>query len=373
MNIQEFESYSFFPGQHWSHTWERQHEIVTRFSILLDKKTIKIVSPLGLVNHNPFSIDFFKRILYYKQQQNRADNQNPIRGNMEMINIAHIPFHDYFSSHINALIIKKKLGISNNNFFWSTYMNPALYEIFKESKFKIIDLAERRAGNPYLPQSIKDLERKAVSEADLVIIDNHAAINDYKDLNPNIYYIPQGVNLDTFYEIKGKKRKYIGYIGNLHFAIDYPYLKNLISANPNESFLLIGGLLENEPNDILKLPNVKHINQIPKSQLNEYLAQMKIGLIPYVKNERTIGVYPTKLFEYLSAGVPVLSTNLPEVTQYENENYLKISNELINLSELSFSCKGIHDVVINNTWDSRWNNYLQKINICLKSLSSQQH
>ncbi len=364
--IQNFDSYTFFPGQHWSHTWERQHEIVTRFSLLLDNKVLKVVSPLGLVNHNPFSVDFIKRVLYYRKQQQIADTQNPIRHNMDMINIPHIPFHDALSALFNAKIMDKKLEITDNNFFWSTYMNPALYKIFKKSKFRIIDLAERRAGNPYLPQSIKDLERKAVSEADLVIIDNHAAIDDYRELNANIYYIPQGVNSDTFYEVDGKDRKYVGYIGNLHFAIDYPYLINLIKANPSEEFLIIGGILEDEANTVLELSNVKHVHQIPKSELNDYLAQMKLGLIPYVKNERTIGVYPTKLFEYLSAGVPVLATDLPEVSQYEDDNFLKISNDIENLSDLTFTRKGIHEAVESNTWDARWTEYLNKIEICLK-------
>lgn len=367
MNIKDFDSYTFFPAQHWSHTWERQHELVSRFANLLHNNSINVMSPLGLINHNPFYFDFIKRILNYSRKQETSGWQNPILENMKMIKLIHFPFHDTVSSEINYRLLRSQVKISDNNFFWSTYMNPTLYKLFSSSSFKIIDLAERRSANPFLSDEIKSLERKAVHEADLVIIDNHAAIEDYYDLNPNIFYIPQGVNKDSFNIVEGKDRKYIGYIGNLHFAIDYQFLKELIEMNPNEHFLLIGGILEEKANLVLELDNVTHIKQIPKSELNNYLSQMKLGLIPYLIDERTKGVYPTKLFEYLAAGVPVLSTPLPEVMQYANQSYLRISNEPICLSSLLFDMNGCAEIIEDNTWDARWSNYINEIQTCLES------
>jgi hypothetical protein len=41
-----------------------------------------------------------------------------------------------------------------------------------------------------------------------------------------------------------------------------------------------------------------------------------VGIIPYVVNERILHVNPIKLREYLSAGLPVVSTAFPEVQLY---------------------------------------------------------
>jgi hypothetical protein len=41
-----------------------------------------------------------------------------------------------------------------------------------------------------------------------------------------------------------------------------------------------------------------------------------VGIIPYVVNERIMHVNPIKLREYLSAGLPVVSTAFPEVKLY---------------------------------------------------------
>lgn len=366
MILTDFESYTFFPGQHWSHTWERQHELITRFAIELPDKLINICPPLGLINHNPFTQNFLQRLKSYRKHQDRITSQNPIRENMNLVTSPYVPFHNSLIGKMNYYILKEKMGLSKNNFFWSTYMNPTIYEFFRKSKYKVYDLAERRMTNPHLSERILRWEKKAVVESDLVIVDNHATYDDYKHLNSHIFYIPQGVNCSTFFKTDdcSSIREFIGYIGNFHFAIDYDFLDNLIKNNPNQKFLFIGGIIEEEANRILKYPNVTYIPQIPKEQLNQYLSKMKIGLIPYVVNDHTVGVYPTKLFEYLAAGVPVVSTPLPEVCQYANDDYLKIVNQPLDLSSLHFPMKSYSLMVEENTWDIRWQKYKTLISQC---------
>lgn len=365
--INSFASYTFFGSVHWGHTWERQHEIVTRFAKLLPSHDIYVCAPLGAVNYNPFTSKFIQKVISYHHSQKKESYvaSNPITQNMRMISPPHIPYHNRFLAPINFSLISKKMGFTDNNFFWSSYINQEIYEFFRKSSFRIYDIAARRSKSKDVPQSIKDLERRVVEEADLVVVDNKATIDDYKGLNDRIIYIPQGVNKDSFFPISNSKREYIGYIGNLHYAIDYEYLYKLININKSEKFLIIGAVLEEKAQRILTLPNVTHIDQIPKNELNKYLGKMKLGLIPYLINDVTAGVYPTKLFEYLAANVPVLSTPLPEVMQYENPYYLKICETPLSLSNISFAMKGVEELINNNTWDARWKAYLSAIEMTL--------
>jgi glycosyltransferase involved in cell wall biosynthesis len=50
--------------------------------------------------------------------------------------------------------------------------------------------------------------------------------------------------------------------------------------------------------------------------LPAYVQAFDVGIIPYVLNDWTRAVDPLKLLEYLAAGIPVVSTPIPEVHKY---------------------------------------------------------
>jgi glycosyltransferase involved in cell wall biosynthesis len=65
-----------------------------------------------------------------------------------------------------------------------------------------------------------------------------------------------------------------------------------------------------------RLPNVKLLGRKPYESLPSYLKGFDVGIIPFKLNELTRNVNPIKLREYLSAGLPVISTDMPEVARY---------------------------------------------------------
>lgn len=359
-----FDSYTFFGSLPWNHVWERQQELISRFSAIIDRDIVSC-KPLGMINYNLLSGVFWSKIFKRRKEASEVGMQNPRPMNLVDGGSFAIPWHNRLLGKINYLLLRKKMLMSDNNFFWATYANYTIYEFFKRSKFKVYDIAERRSQNPAIPDYVKRLERKMVAEADIVFIDNHAAIEDYKDLNSNIYYVPQGVNIEMFESKSDTEKKYVGYIGNFHFAIDYDFLSKFINLNSDQQFLLVGGIMDERALPIMALPNVIHIDTVAKSELGNHLSQMKYGLIPYAINEVTIGVYPTKMFEYIAAGVPVISTPLPEVLQYADDDCIKIIDSPVELN-FDFTMAKCDQLLKNNTWDARWSVYIKEINKCLK-------
>lgn len=51
-----------------------------------------------------------------------------------------------------------------------------------------------------------------------------------------------------------------------------------------------------------------------QEQVAKILGTSRVGLIPYVANSYTAGVFPLKVYEYMAAGLPVLATGLPSLT-----------------------------------------------------------
>jgi glycosyltransferase involved in cell wall biosynthesis len=60
------------------------------------------------------------------------------------------------------------------------------------------------------------------------------------------------------------------------------------------------------------LPNMHFLGRKPYADLPGYCKEFDVGLVPFKINELTKAVNPIKLREYLAAGLPVVSTPLPE-------------------------------------------------------------
>jgi len=86
-------------------------------------------------------------------------------------------------------------------------------------------------------------------------------------------------------------------------------------ARPSWSIALIGQQLD-DLGAIAGLPNVHLLGRKPHELLPAYCKGMDVGIIPYRIDERMKFVNPIKLREYLSAGLPVVSTAVPEVRRY---------------------------------------------------------
>ena len=63
-------------------------------------------------------------------------------------------------------------------------------------------------------------------------------------------------------------------------------------------------------------PNIHFLGRKPHAELPLYCKGFAVGLIPHKVNDLTRHMNPIKLREYLSAGLPVVSTALPEVKHY---------------------------------------------------------
>ncbi|MCP2638108.1 glycosyltransferase [Microbacterium sp. HD4P20] len=66
--------------------------------------------------------------------------------------------------------------------------------------------------------------------------------------------------------------------------------------------------------DDLLAAGVTHLGMLSLPELATEMASASVGLIPYLSNEYTRGVSPLKTYEYLAAGLPVVSIGVPSVT-----------------------------------------------------------
>lgn len=163
------------------------------------------------------------------------------------------------------------------------------------------------------------------------------------------------------------------YVGALSdFKVDFELLDALAAANSQWSVVLIGDEREGQHNPILarmvQRPNVHLLGHRPYTQLPHYLRGMRVGLLPSLVNDYTHSMFPMKYFEYLAAGLPVVSTPL-SFTQESHLKYLKVASNYHEFEEKireSMSQLNERELIARevgvNTWSMRQERMMQIIN-----------
>jgi glycosyltransferase involved in cell wall biosynthesis len=194
----------------------------------------------------------------------------------------------------------------------------AIYYCVDEwSMFSYLDRAQTQAA-----------EKKLLERVDAVFAINHALADAKRQINDRTFVSPHGVDHAVFAraldpalavpaDLAALPGPRIGFYGTLRDWVDFDLIAHMARARPRWSIALIGQVL-GDVSAIKGLANVHLLGQKRHDELPAYCKGFDVGMIPYRIDERMTFVNPLKLREYLSAGVPVVSTPVPEVVRYSH-------------------------------------------------------
>lgn len=169
-------------------------------------------------------------------------------------------------------------------------------------------------------------------QADVVFATSRAQWKRRKALNPNTYFVPNGVDFDLFNralapnlplpaDIAAVPRPIIGFAGWLGYHIDVGLLRRVAEAYPDCSLVLVGPDHLRDAagrQELQALPNVFFVGQKERHELPNYLQAFDVALMAYVLSGHLRSAYPLKLHEYLAAGRAIVATPLPELRPYSH-------------------------------------------------------
>ena len=161
---------------------------------------------------------------------------------------------------------------------------------------------------------------------DLVVTTSRALYEAKKALNPNTILVTHGVDHAHFARALSNHlpspkdmavipRPRIGFFGLIRDWLDLDLLAAVARRRCDWHFVFIGDSMA-DLSRCRGLANVHFLGRRRYEDLPAYCKQFDVGLIPFKINELTRAVNPIKLREYLAAGLPVVSTPLPEVLYY---------------------------------------------------------
>lgn len=171
------------------------------------------------------------------------------------------------------------------------------------------------------PAALAAGERKSALNSDVIIASNPAVADTWRSRGYNPWLIPFGADTLAYGAVDDVPKPQdvtlsgpiAGFVGHINSRIDLDLLEAI--AGRGISLLLVGPRdAAVEPERWAKLlgrANVQWVGPKPFKALPAYLGAIDVGLVPYGASAFNEGSFPLKTLEYLAAGRPVVSTDLP--------------------------------------------------------------
>mgnify|MGYP000850498400 CR=1 FL=1 len=166
---------------------------------------------------------------------------------------------------------------------------------------------------------------QAVASADVVIATSEKLYSMAIGMNPNTYLVPNGCDFDYFYQASTRSlpvpddianipKPIIGYTGVIASWLDLELIDRLAEKFSDCSIVMVGPLYN--ISDVPRRPNIHYLGFKPYDQLAAYEQMFDVGIVPFKVTSMVESVNPIKMWEYMAAGLPIVTTNLPEAAKY---------------------------------------------------------
>jgi teichuronic acid biosynthesis glycosyltransferase TuaH len=189
---------------------------------------------------------------------------------------------------------------------------------------------------PQVADEVTKLELRAVRESDLTVCTSLLRAEELRQAVPEaadrVRHLPHGAPSASLpdrpqvlpapapADIAHLHRPLIGYVGTLEDRVDWSLMRRIADTNPTASIVLVGRV---GPDDdapwqadrraCLASANVHAIGWRGQTTIDAYNRSFDLALIPYqVDHPFNVACCPTKIMDYMAAGRPVVSTDLPE-------------------------------------------------------------
>jgi glycosyltransferase involved in cell wall biosynthesis len=177
-------------------------------------------------------------------------------------------------------------------------------------------------------EAILQLERELMAKCDYVIVSSERLYETKKPYNKNTFLVRHGVDVAHFRkacdpqtvipdEMKRLQGPVVGFFGLIADWVDLDLIQFLARSRPGCSFVLIGKITT-DVKMLAGLSNVHLLGQKPYEELPGYVKGFDLAILPFVMNELTVASNPLKLREYLAAGLPVVSSAIPEAAKLKH-------------------------------------------------------
>jgi glycosyltransferase involved in cell wall biosynthesis len=182
----------------------------------------------------------------------------------------------------------------------------------------VYDVMDDLAAFKDAPEGLRLRQRRTLAKADVVFTGGrslHRSVAASGRADAHLF--PSGVETAHYAQCRRLRRagppNVAGYVGVVDERLDLSLLADLADRLPDWTIRVVGPVTKIDPATLPQAPNIEYLGMTPYQHLPEVMAGLHVALMPFALNEATRSISPTKTLEYLAAGLPVISTRVPDV------------------------------------------------------------
>src|SRR6185437_12289497 len=255
-----------------------------------------------------------------------------VEPNLFVLSPLAIPLHhrasvQFMNRHLLQYQVKRAMRQLGFRRPMNWVFNPAasiLAGTLGEDRVMYYCVDEYTAFSGVAADSMAKLEARLLRRADVVFVSSERLHRSKGRSAKRCFLVRHGVDYEHFRqalctttvvpdEVAHLPRPIIGYFGLMSSDwVDVDLLAAVAERYSEGSVVLLGKVaMDLKP--LARLSNVHVLGRKPYSTLPGYCKAFDVGLIPFPISEVTLNSNPLKAREYLAAGLPVVSTCIPEV------------------------------------------------------------
>lgn len=241
------------------------------------------------------------------------------------------PLADAFRDFV-ASVLAQEGAQPRDAIFWVYPKNrfiESLIDAFQPRRLVVDIVDDHRAWPNVTDEQRAELTshyRNVLARADFAFANCQPVADAMREFFPAIQLIPNGCEVqpmivapprsEAFEVLDAWPGKIIGYIGNLEAKIDLDLLRKISQRFP-DCLLVLAGSTHSNPavRALTRETNILMPGVVPYGEAAAWVDRFSVGIIPHLDMPLTHSMNPLKLFVYATHGVPVVATDIPNLSR----------------------------------------------------------
>ena len=248
---------------------------------------------------------------------------------------------------------------------WTSHLAPTAI---------VYDCMDELSAFKGAPPGLRQCESELLKKADVVFTGGHTLFEAKRNQHDHVYPFPSSIDVSHFAKARTSCSDFddqariphprLGYAGVIDERMDLDLIGAVAKARPDWHFVLLGPVVKIDKSSLPDHSNIHYLGMKAYDQLPAYLGGWDVGLLPFARNESTRYISPTKTPEYLTAGLPVVSTSIRDVVRpYGAAGVVHIADEPARFiaaiekaltEDASKRLAKVDRLLANNCWSRTW-------------------